>query len=51
MNPDSVHNVCGGCAPAPLTVKEHLKEVLFALLEGRLSEAEKEALRAILALS
>lgn len=51
MNPDSVRGVRGGCGPAPLTVKQHLKEVLLALLEGRLSEAEKEALRGVLALS
>ena len=50
MNPDSVRG-CGGCGPAPLTVKEHLREVLLALLEGRLNEYDKEALRAILALS
>ena len=59
MNPDSVRGVCGGCGPAPLTVKEHLREVLLALLEevllalleGRLSEGGKEALRGVLALS
>ncbi len=51
MNPDSVRGVCGGCWRAPLTVNQHLKEVLVALLEGRLSEEEKEALRSILVLA
>ena len=51
MNPDLVRGGCGSCGPASLSVKEHLKEVLLALLEGRLSESEKKALRALLALS
>ena len=50
MNPDSVRG-CGGCGPAPLSLKEHLKEVLLALMKGQLSDAEKEALRGVLALS
>ena len=50
MNPNSVRGY-SNCEPAPLSLKEHLKEVLLALLEGRLSEAEKEALRGVLALS
>jgi len=51
MNPDSVRGGCGSCGPALLSVQQHLKEVLLALLKGQLSEAEKRALQIVMALS
>ena len=49
MNPDSIDSIrgCGG----PSSLKEHLFQVLLALMKGQLSEAEKVVLKLVLELT